>query len=178
MNVCQSNVAVRDAQPHDASDIGRAHAGAWSKAYSNLFDVEFLQSAVRERQKRWTPSLLDELTRDGSRLLVVTVADRVAGFAHVGVASDAPAAGELFGFYLHPEHWGTSAAVRLHEGVVAVLAECGVQQAHLWTHEGAKRARRFYQRNGWIESRATRSEDFGDGRDSTLVEYWQGVAKP
>ncbi len=176
MDVCRNNFAVRDAQPRDVSDIGAAHAGAWSRAYSNLFDVEFLRSAVRERQERWTPSLLEELTSDGSRILVVMVGSRVVGFAHVGVTSDAPAVGELFGFYLHPEHWGTWAAVRLHEGALAVFAERGVQRARLWTHEGAERARRFYHRNGWTVSGATRSEDFGDGRASTLIEYRQDVA--
>lgn len=148
MGVSQNSPSVRDAQSRDASEIGEAHAEAWSAAYSNLLGAEFLTSAVRERYERWTPSLLEDLTQDGSRILVVTTSRRVAGFAHVGVASDAPAVGEVFGFYLHPTYWGTSAAVRLHEGAVAALAERGVRQAHLWTHQGAERARRFYKRNG------------------------------
>ena len=53
----------------------------------------------------------------------------------------------LHGLYVLPEHWGSGAAVALHDAVVSALADC--PELHLWVLTENRRARAFYERHGW-----------------------------
>jgi GNAT superfamily N-acetyltransferase len=66
----------------------------------------------------------------------------------------------LDALYVRPEAWGTGVAVRLHDRAVEALREAGVERARLWVLEGNVRARRFYERRGWVEDGTTREVPF------------------
>ncbi len=170
------SAVVREATAGDAAAIGTVHAEAWRVGYSELFDAEFLDRAVRDRRSRWARQLT-ELTADGSTILVVEVNGDVVGFVHAGRCGDHGDVGEVFGFYVHPRDWGTGVAQRLFDDVAELLRSVGADRLCLWTHAGAKRARRFYERNGWSATGRTRDHDFGDGRPSPLVEYVSDIGR-
>lgn len=169
---------VRHAAPADVNAIGQVHAASWSRAYVDLFDPGFLGQAVRERRTRWSRNYLEQLTLDGSVVLVAVLSGHVVGFAHVGVDAADSRVGELFGFYVDPASWGSGAAVEVHRAAIAEWERRGLGTAHLWTHEGAARARLFYEHSGWRSSGAIEGHDFGDGRDSVLIEYVLTVLQP
>jgi GNAT superfamily N-acetyltransferase len=99
-------------------------------------------------------------------LLVVEDGDVVVGFIHFGPASATENAGEIYGLYVHPASWGSGSAQALMDRAVVGLSN-SYDQAVLWTHKGAGRARRFYAKSGWIET----------GSDQTAA-LWDGVAYP
>jgi GNAT superfamily N-acetyltransferase len=49
-----------------------------------------------------------------------------------------------------PENHGTGAAQAFHDQLLVTLTEAACRTVRLWVPEGATRARRFYERNGWL----------------------------
>lgn len=55
----------------------------------------------------------------------------------------------LHGFYVVPERWGTGVADALHD---AALAQLDCAEVKLWVLEENTRARRFYEKRGWVRN--------------------------
>ena len=67
-----------------------------------------------------------------------------------------------------PDHWGRGLASRLLDHADLRIAEQGGQVVELWTQRDNLRARRLYERRGWIRSRRLPAlSDEGE----TLVHY-------
>ena len=116
------------------------------------------------RWRAWTHS------QTSDQRLIVGIADgAVVGFAHTGNGADETATladgtsvvGELYGFYLHPDVWGSGVAPVMMNAAVDHLATLGQSRAVLWTLRDAHRARAFYEKSGWTPS----------GRTDTLTMY-------
>ncbi len=165
-------MVVREARQEDAAAVGETHAEAWRVGFEGLFETGFLEQAVTERRERWVTSLAD--LPSGTHVLVAEVHQHVTGFVHLGRSADRPDVGEVYAIYVHPDHWGTGAARSLLEAALQRLLADDVDEVVLWTHEGAARARRFYEKHGWSPTGRTAEHDFGDGRPSRLVEYAWG----
>ncbi len=168
---------VRAARAADAAAIGEAHAEAWRRAYGAVFDLENSETAVEHRRNTGTT-----LTRqlggtgspqlvDGSSLLLVEAAGVVVGFAHFGSLPAEDPQPEIYALYVHPESWGTGAAQALWSETVAALEGGAASPIVLWTLEGATRARRFYERRGWVPTGHRREHDFGIGQLAIIVQY-------
>ena len=84
-------------------------------------------------------------------------AGRVVGFASVGDSRDEPGKGELFAIYVLPEAWGSGAGSALMTSALEAL--CSYSSATLWVLEDNPRARRFYEREGWILDGGRRDEE-------------------
>ena len=158
-------VQVRVAQPDDADAIAAAHIEGWRVGYRNVFPTEYLDapefaSSRLERWRAWTWSEFAD-----SQLFVVLLRERVVGFGHVGpervnpvcdqsgtVANPqtTPMRGEVYGFYLHPDAWGSGAASALIARCHEYLRDEGFAEATLWVLRDNPRARVFYEKSGWM----------------------------
>ena len=168
---------VRAARLADGDSVGDCHAEAWRVAYADLFPAEFLERAAEDRRERTGSELAAMLVAeneptlsDGSILLVVEADAAVVGFAHCG-CEPVPRQQEIYAFYVHPRSWGTGAAQAMWDETVERLSTRSTAPIVLWTLAGAARARRFYERNGWMLTGCTELRDFGDGNQSHLVQY-------
>jgi len=147
-------IRILDAIRGDADAIAAAHIASWRAAYTHIFPAsvfgspDFDQSRI-EMWRSWSHSSTPD-----RRLIVATADERVVGFAHTGLC-DAPAphrepeCGELFGFYAHPEVWGTNVATLMMDSALSSLRQLGVGRAIVWTLTEAHRARAFYEKSGW-----------------------------
>jgi GNAT superfamily N-acetyltransferase len=160
--------AVRDAESTDAEGIGDAHAEAWRVAYEGLFPPDELAAAVEVRRRMWLGLVGDSGL--GGHLSVAEEARGVVGFIHYGPASEGENVGEVYGFYVRPSSWGTGNAQALMDHALTSLAE-SFDRAILWTHLGAGRARRFYDKTGWTETGNQRHETTWDGVTYPAIEY-------
>ncbi len=102
--------------------------------------------------------------------MVVETGGHVVGFVHCGPAEEG-VGGEVFALYVRPDYWGTGVAQMLSRHAIERLHAEGYEQNVLWTLGGAKRARSFYDHNGWALTGRTTERDFGDGQPRELVEY-------
>ena len=75
--------------------------------------------------------------------------------------------------FVAKEHWGSGLAKTLHDASVEEARRRGFEQMRLFTPAEHARARRFYEREGWLQ----RGEPFDEPRlGMALVEYRYALA--
>jgi GNAT superfamily N-acetyltransferase len=147
---------IRSARRADADGITDVQVASWRAGYAHVFPDSILYADDFDSTRRafWNAWRF----APGHRIAVAAVpvddiGERIVGFASFGPererARGFTGRGEVWAFYLHPEAWGTGAAISLMEHVeVRLLAE-GFDTAVLWVLDDNPRARRFYERHGW-----------------------------
>jgi len=81
---------------------------------------------------------------------------------------DDSALAHLRNLFVHRDLWGTGLASALHAAGVEAARERGFAEMRLFTPVGHGRARRFYEREGWVPA----GEQFHEpGLDLVLIEY-------
>ncbi|MCK9794150.1 GNAT family N-acetyltransferase [Isoptericola sp. 4D.3] len=137
---------IRAATPDDAAGCAFVHHTSWVETYSGLLPADHWESDTLERRTAtWHRWLGGELT--------VTVAEsggRVVGIAFGregrAVGGHAPVRDrELWLLYVLAAHHGTGVGQALLDAVLPPGAP-----AQLWVAEANPRARRFYERNGFV----------------------------
>jgi ribosomal protein S18 acetylase RimI-like enzyme len=151
-------VTVRPATVADAPAIGRAHVRAWQAAYRGQMPDAYLDGLRAEDRAAYWDGVLGREDLRGV-VLVAEVAGEVAGFAAAGPSRDPEGAGELYAINLDPAHWGSGAGRALLEAVQAELARLGFAETVLWVLPANARARRFYERAGWVADGTERTVD-------------------
>jgi GNAT superfamily N-acetyltransferase len=58
--------------------------------------------------------------------------------------------GQIAGLYVLPAEWGQGAGSALHDAALAALSAAGYHAAGLWVIAANDRARRMYERRGWV----------------------------
>jgi ribosomal protein S18 acetylase RimI-like enzyme len=164
---------IRDASPDDAAALAEVHVTSWQEAYRGLIDQAFLDSLdVADRTEAW-----DRILRQHRARVLVAEDDRgVVGFCTVGQSSD-DGWGEVFSIYLSPDHWGLGVGRRLLAFGEQALSEAGEKRALLWVLDTNRRARGFYERQGWMLAKPIRIEKFGEF-DVTEVRYEKSLTLP
>ena len=157
---------VRPATTADAEAIARVHVRTWQHAYGHVFPRQVLDAlSVDERKEQWR----SWISRGERPVFVAEVHDAVRGFAAVGPSEEDPGRGELYAIYVEPEEWGSGLAQALLERSEGELRNRGHAEAVLLVLHDHPRARRFYERNGWIAGEPFRETI--RGRDVDVVWF-------
>jgi GNAT superfamily N-acetyltransferase len=161
---------VRSANVTDAAGIAVVHVASWQQAYAGLIPQHYLDSlSVQDRTQTWQ-QILSQPPIPGAATLVAEQDRRIIGFASIGPSRDddaEPNTQELWGMYLHPDHWGAGYGHTLHAQALSGLRASGsttTAEATLWVLAGNKRARRFYEQHGWSADGAEKTDWRGDIR--------------
>lgn len=159
-------VLIRLAKTSDARGLAVVRVVARQVGFEGMADAEFLASlSVDEDEELWR----NVIATRGDQIRVAAVDDRVVGFAIFGPyrisnGDDEPkTVGELYGFSVHPDSWGTGVANELHDAAVDELRARNLAPLKLWVFEENGRARRFYERHGWVADGVTRSSTMAGG---------------
>ncbi len=147
---------VRPARREDAAALADVHVRTWQVAYQHVFGADRLAGIGDRRRRQWEESLANP--QPNSQVLVSEQDERVTGFAAVGDSRDEPGKGELYAIYVVPEAWVTGVGAALMARALEALR--GYSSATLWVLEDNPRARRFYEREGWILDGGRRDEEF------------------
>ena len=150
---------IRDATVDDADTIALVHVHGWQWGYRGLLPDEYLSGLSAERRAEQWRSWLLEPGRTRTRLAEhdgVCVSFAASGPSRDPGADDAT--GELYAIYQEERAAGTGVGADLLRSAVACLVGQGFARATLWVLEGNARARRFYEREGWVRDGATKSE--------------------
>ncbi len=158
---------VRPARPEDAAAIAAVHVRTWQAAYDHVFGAErlaVLDEQLPRRVERW-----EQLLRDEGGVWVAEEEGRIVGFVGWGVSRDEAGEGELYSIYVLPEAWGSGAGPAL----MAVAREellAAYPVSILWVLDDNPRARRFYEREGWVADGGRKTDTFL-GVEVTEVRY-------
>lgn len=164
-------IETRRARPEDAADVAAIHDAAWRGAYRGLIPGADLEKMISRRGPRWWQSALGR----GSRVLVLTFGDDVAGYANFGRnrARSLPFEGEIYELYLKPEYQGLGFGRRLFRDARKELANAGFEGLAIWALADNDPAVGFYRALGG-QAVARSSETFG-GRTLEKVAFgWGG----
>ena len=149
---------MRPAVLQDAEAIAAVHHGSWVETYSDLLPASHWEADTLERRtERWRRAL-----ESGAAATVAETDGTVVGLALAGdaitVGAHAPVRErQLFILYVLAAHHGTGVGQALLDAVVPPASP-----AQLWVAEENPRARRFYERNGFVADGA-RHVDEGSG---------------
>ena len=157
---------ARLANIDDVMAVAGVHVRAWQHTYRGVMSDEFLDSLdVERRAEVHTRTVHNPRT-------ALFVAERdgvVVGFSMLGPSID-ERWGELLAIYAEPTFIGTGVGHELMGASVDWFTESGYARALLWVLDTNKRARDFYEREGWSLARAIKVEPIG-GVDITHVRY-------
>jgi GNAT superfamily N-acetyltransferase len=128
-------VIVRPATAADTDAMARCHAASADAAYAHI--VERDPGLTERRLRAWR-----EVLAGKHRAHLAEADGNVVGV--LNVSDD-----ELQVIYVHPDWWGTGVGQRLLDQAHSLLAET-CDTAVLTVLAGNARARRFYERNGWL----------------------------
>lgn len=150
-------VVIRAATRADADGITDVQVASWRAGYAHVFPDSVLYAADFDSSRRafWNSWRF----APGHRVAVALTqtadgAERVIGFSSFGPererARGFTGRGEVWAFYLHPDEWGSGVASDLMRHVETRLQAEGFTTAVLWVLDDNPRARRFYEKHGWV----------------------------
>jgi len=164
---------IRLASSADAEAVARVHVASWQATYRGLLPDEYLDGLQWERRYDFWSKELARPGITGSQTWVLVSDLGLVGFASAGPARDSdrhsPKCWELYGIYLLPDQWGQGNGRRLTDKVLEETPD-GVSDVSLWVLAGNRRARGFYERQGFGPDGHERSDVIG-GREVVEVRY-------
>jgi ribosomal protein S18 acetylase RimI-like enzyme len=163
---------IRPATIDDAHAIATLHVHSWQVGYHGIVPddvLDALDPAARAADLRQRLSHRPE----HDVVLVAETEEGVVGFVNAGPfrpnqARDSPydlTQGEIRALYVSPAAWGTGAGYALTTAALRELSAQGRQPVRLWVLSANERARRFYERVGFVldgEASVFRIERGGD----------------
>jgi GNAT superfamily N-acetyltransferase len=148
---------VRPAHADDAAAIANSHLRAWQGGYAHILPAGFLAALD---PVVWTERRTGWLARAGeNEKTLVATADgdpgTIVGHISMGPARDTgaepdPVVSEIYSIYVDPVHWSTGAGRALIAAGVEWLGGRGAREIRIWVFAGNDRARRFYERSGFV----------------------------
>ena len=167
-------VVIRSASTADAAQIAVVMRDTWFAAYDGIIAPAIIDRAtapdggarVRQsfRMRPWQ-RMIAAVARQPGRAQADPAAPDIIGYASFGPERDVldmpwpyplTSAGsggkvaELYALYVHPAWWSTGIGRALMDQVLAKVRAAGYGCITLWVLEANARARRFYQRAGFI----------------------------
>jgi GNAT superfamily N-acetyltransferase len=150
---------IRAGRRDDADGITDVQVASWRRGYAHVFpdSVLYADDFDSSRRSFWNGWRF----APGHRIAVALAVDDAGGERVIAFCSYGPererarghtGRGEVWAFYVHPDAWGSGAAAALMDHVDDRMRAEGFATAVLWVLDDNPRARRFYERHGWVAS--------------------------
>ena len=120
----------------------RAHEASWDAALAPLVGQKLAELAPLATRVERARATLAHPPEDAC----AWVAERDGVILGMALASEA----ELRDLYVVPAAWGTGVGAELMGTALEWIAARGAREATLWVGQENLRARRFYEREGWV----------------------------
>ncbi|MFT3952620.1 MAG: GNAT family N-acetyltransferase [Oscillospiraceae bacterium] len=152
-------VRVRLAAWEEIPTAARVVCAAWKTAYRGLVpDADIAKYTDTERK---TESL-ERLIRGGLNLFVAEENGEICGAGSFGADENDPKLAYLMQLYVAPEKQGGGIGTALLERICDEAAACGFSGVVLNTLEQNTKARRFYEKHGFVYAGAADSPIFSE----------------
>lgn len=139
----------------DAGVIAALHRATVAVAYREYFP-DSPPPTVASLHAIWAERLADPT----AVALVAYRGGRPVGSVMARADPDFPG-GQLAGLHVLASEWGKGIGSRLHDAALAVLSEAGYHGAGLWVIAENNRARRMYERRGWVRCPGVGQQAYG-----------------
>ena len=152
-------------QEDDLFEISNIYESSWKFAYKDIIPQDYLDSIPKGR---WANSI----TKKGMNNLVLIENGIVLGTASFCESRWEKYSnyGEMVSIYFLPDYIGKGYGNHLLNKCMEELKSFGYSKLLLWVLEDNSRARRFYEKNGFISSDEYIDDNIG-GKDLREVMY-------
>jgi GNAT superfamily N-acetyltransferase len=165
------SVQLRPVSDDDLRAVGALHFHSRATAYADILSPLALAHGSAEAMGEWWAERW-QWERETHRLTVAVDGDTLAGFSYLG-PTEQDGVGELYAIHADPAYVGNGVGRALMLDALPALARLG-DRAVLWVLEANSRARRFYERGGWVSDGTTRTEAIG-GEPVAQLRYGRAV---
>lgn len=144
------NIIIRLATPDDAYEHAACHVSSWRSAYKNIVPDEVLDNlSVEGHAEKFRKNIIEF---KNTLYYCAFYDNRIIGHFCMGKSrdEDKPNAGEIYGFYSIEEFWGRGIGKEMMNNAIETLKNMGYNEIILWVLEGNGRARRFYEKRGFV----------------------------
>ncbi|MCZ1012361.1 GNAT family N-acetyltransferase [Streptomyces lydicus] len=157
----------------DVPAVSALRVTGWQAAYAGIVPQSFLdgmtvEADVQQRRRHFASS------KEGmTNLVAVDALELVVGWACLGRFrgdGTSTATGELYALYVQPSLVGSGIGRTLLEAVHSHARADGFRLMLLWVLTDNSRARRFYERAGYVADGAVQTDDY-DGVAVSEVRY-------
>lgn len=168
---------IREARIDEAPGIAAVHTEAWRIAFRGIISDRLIEEWNKTRLERWDTYLRDP--NAPAKNLVCEIDGTITGFTLYGPlrdeGADKQSEAELYAMYVHPDLWRRGVAYALWDETLRRFREGGYHHAAVWCLEKNERARRFYERIGFVADGKTKMfERLGETHPE--VRYWQTIS--
>ncbi|WP_199546202.1 GNAT family N-acetyltransferase [Streptomyces sp. N35] len=166
------DVQIREMTEDDIDAVSEIRVLGWQFAFRGLMpqghlDALNVEEDAAARRKFWAGR------PPGVVALVAERDGRIVGFSGFGPTRDddqAAGASQVYAIYVHPEKIGTGAGRALMHATLDRCRAAGAPSVCLWVLTHNERARRFYERAGFVADGTSASYDV-DGVPVPEVRY-------
>ena len=151
---------------NDAKIVGLVHSTAWKQAYENVFPSEYLYSDTPAKR---TEEFLESCSNKDVFYYLLYEAELAVGVVKVMKCLDRY---EILSFYILEEYRGKGFGKQV---VIYLNKLLGGEKMQLWVLEDNKKARRFYENNGFINTGNTRIICRGNSYVQIQYEKYKGT---
>jgi oligopeptide/dipeptide ABC transporter ATP-binding protein len=168
-----SAASIRPAVPADARAMAEVFISAWRQAYPGVVPDDVLADLDLDRTEDWLGGLIANRVQGSTD--VATREGRVVGFVRYGADTEQAdtehaGGGHVFGLYVHPDAAGHGVGRELLRHAELRLADAGCTRASLFVFAANERARRLYDRSGYVADGTERVEPEYEAQEVRLVK--------
>lgn len=140
---------VRKALMGDAESLANIIVESWKAAYSSIIpEDEMAKFLDKERRKKQ----FERFIENGEIILIGIYNNVPCGLIFGSKDNDEQLSecGSIYSIYFLKEYWGKGLATKLMDSFINILKGEGCKQVSLWVYEANIRARRFYEKCGFV----------------------------
>lgn len=151
--------------------ISRIYEESWKFAYQDIIPESWLNHIS---EGRW----ISNLDQEDMNHLVMLENGKFIGTSAYGKSrfADFDGFGEIISIYFLPEYMGKGYGKLLINDVIDELAKQGYRNIFLWVLEENHRARRFYEKIGFVQDEHILEDNIG-GKQLREIAYLYSVEK-
>lgn len=150
------DIIIRKALPEDAYDYAMCGISCWQSAYKGIVPDEYLDNMPTGIEQR-IEDFRESFANPGDiQSYCVMYADKMIGFLVIDIAN-----ANIWAIYLIEDFWGKGYGKNILDFAVNELKYIGHKKIYLWVLEENNRARRFYEKHGFIFDGETREKTYG-----------------
>jgi GNAT superfamily N-acetyltransferase len=155
-------VKIRYATQDDAHVLGLVYSQSYQAAFRGIIPDKLLEDVFSPEKRE--AGLLKEIMEGSPINAILYCEDKPAGILTYGRAKDddmEDSSIEILRIYLHPSYWGQNIGAELMNWGVKELRQRGYTRLILWVIEDNLRARKFYEKLGFVHDGETRTINVG-----------------
>lgn len=144
------NIAIKQATIADADNLGEVHAAAWKQAYVDIMPQEFLNTITTQNCSN---EFLKNSNNTLMRYYIVYLLDKPVGILYISLSNAVNLkniSGEILALYILKDSCGKGYGTVTIDFAVHQLKSLSCKKIILWVLECNKKARKFYERNGFL----------------------------